>query len=276
MVSTPDLGIPELAQSQANPDVTHNRALIAFQALLNGVIDKDLTSPPGSPVEGDAYLINTASPTGAWAGRAFCIAIYWGTSWYFVPGEDDAGTPITMGSRQEGLSVYVRDENAVYVWRNTATSPASFDWVSQGAGPFFPEADFEEGTWTPNLTFATPGDLSVVYAQRQGEYTRTDNEVIVRFSIVATPTFTTAAGLMQLTGLPFANNSIMSPNVANPIRFSGINKATFSTVHVTIAVSSTILGVRASGMGVAAAAVQAADCTSGAAVTLNGQISYKR
>lgn len=128
MGTTPDLGLPELTQAQANPDITFNEALVKLQAVLGGVLDKDLTSPPGSPTEGDAYLINTAAPTGLWSGHAYAIAIYWGGSWRFVPGNDDAGTPITMGSRQEGLRVWVRDENKAYVWQNSAGSPLAWHW----------------------------------------------------------------------------------------------------------------------------------------------------
>lgn len=151
MTTTPDLGIPELVQSQANPDITHNEALVLIQALLNGVIDKDLTAPPGSPTEGDAYLINTASPTGAWAGHAYAVAIYWGSAWRFVPGNDDAGSPITMGSRQEGLRVWVRDENRYYVWRNTVGSPLTFAWAVNSDADVFPSV-------APGTLFVFEGD----------------------------------------------------------------------------------------------------------------------
>lgn len=132
MTTTPDLGIPELAQAQATPEITHNEALVLIQALLNGVIDKDLTSPPGSPTEGDAYIVG-GSATGAWAGWDDHIAIYWGGSWRVVPGYDDGGSLITIGARQEGLSVYVRDEDLRYTWTQSG-SPATFQWVAGGGG----------------------------------------------------------------------------------------------------------------------------------------------
>lgn len=289
MVSTPDLGIPELAQSQANPDVTHNRALIAFQALLNGVIDKDLTAPPGSPTEGDAYLINTASPTGAWAGRAFCIAIYWGTSWYFVPGENDAGTPITMGSRQEGLTVYVRDENAFYVWRNTAASPSSYDWVSEGDGPFLTETDlpvsavgalpfYEEGTWTPVLTFATPGDLAVTYTSQVGSYIRMGNFVLCSYSVTtSTFTHTTAAGALRVTGFPFTNNNANSAAAVGPLRWGGINKAGgFTDGKGLMPFGGTLANFNFAGQGIASANATAADVPTGGSVVLQGQVTFRR
>ena len=124
MVSTPDLGIPELAQQQANPDVTHNEALQIIQALLKGVVDRAVNTPPGSPTDGDAYIIG-AAPTGAWAGRANAIAVRVGTVWRFIPGNDDAGSAIAIGARHEGLTLWVNDENVRYTWSGSAWVQAS-------------------------------------------------------------------------------------------------------------------------------------------------------
>lgn len=121
-VTTPDFGIPELAQAQATPEITHNEAIVRLQLSFCGVIDKDLTAPPGAPTEGDAYLINTAAPTGAWAGRGYCLTIYWGGAWRFLPDVTSAGTPIVMGARQEGLRTYVQDEDKTYRWNGAAWS----------------------------------------------------------------------------------------------------------------------------------------------------------
>lgn len=50
--------------------------------LMCGVINSALAAPPGSPAQGDRYLV-AASPTGDWAGHAGKIAVYYGTAWYF-------------------------------------------------------------------------------------------------------------------------------------------------------------------------------------------------
>ncbi len=134
MTTSPDIGLPQLVQGQASPDVTFNEAFVLLQAMLKGVIDKDLTAPPGSPTEGDSYLIASSAPTGAWAGMGKRIAIYWGGAWRFVPGRDDAGTPIAMGARQEGIHVFVNDENKMYIFGNTVGSPATYAWYPQPAG----------------------------------------------------------------------------------------------------------------------------------------------
>lgn len=130
MGTTPDLGIPEISESQSNAHLTHNYALGLLQAILNGVIDKDLTAPPGAPIEGDAYLLAGGSATGAWAGYLNHIAIYYNAAWRFIPGVNDAGTVIAMSARQEGLTVFVRDEGTRYIWTG---SPLA--WTLDASAP---------------------------------------------------------------------------------------------------------------------------------------------
>jgi hypothetical protein len=119
MTTSADLGIAYLAGQQAQPEIIHNSALNQFQVLLSGVISVGLNTPPGSPAQGDTYILG-ASPTGAWSGRANCLAGYFGTGWVFVPGNDSAGTPIAMGVRQEGLRVWNKATDATYVWSGSA------------------------------------------------------------------------------------------------------------------------------------------------------------
>lgn len=64
--------------------------------------------------------------------------------------------------------------------------------------------DYEEGSWTPTLTFTTPGNINVVYSERVGRYTKIGDKVTLWFSITTTTfTHTTAAGLAIITGIPF-------------------------------------------------------------------------
>lgn len=57
--------------------------------------------------------------------------------------------------------------------------------------------------WTPTFTFATPGDISVMYSSQIGRYTRIGNIVYIVFAMQFTPTYTTSAGDVHLTGIPF-------------------------------------------------------------------------
>lgn len=128
MTTTPILGIPYIASSQSQPEVTHNTALNMIQLLTYGARDKDLTAPPGSPIEGDVYIVGSLTPTGAWAGRANSVAGFFGGAWIFLPDRDNNGSVISMGLSQAGLLKYVVDEDLVYVWNGAA-------WTSTGAGP---------------------------------------------------------------------------------------------------------------------------------------------
>jgi hypothetical protein len=67
--------------------------------------------------------------------------------------------------------------------------------------------DYEEGTWVPTLTFATPGTLAVTYSTQTGNYIKVGNLVTARYSILIVPAALvkgTASGGLQITGLPFA------------------------------------------------------------------------
>lgn len=119
MTTSADLGIEYIAGQQAQPEITHNTALNQVQILQTGVTSVGLNTPPGSPAQGDAYVLG-ASPTGAWAGRANCIAGYFGTGWIFVPGNTSAGTPIAMGVRHEGLKVWNKADDKLYIWSGSA------------------------------------------------------------------------------------------------------------------------------------------------------------
>lgn len=111
-MTTPKLGLTELASAQAIPEtrVNENFRWAEFFATGGGIKDRDLATPPGSPVDGDAYLV-ASSPTGAWAGNAGKIAMYLGTAWAFV-------SPI------EGMQLYVNDENVRIVYDGSAWSAA--------------------------------------------------------------------------------------------------------------------------------------------------------
>lgn len=72
--------------------------------------------------------------------------------------------------------------------------------------------DYEEGTFTPNITFATPGDLSVTHSTELGRYTKIGNIVFFTARVITSVwTHTTASGTFRLTGLPFTVSS--SPTV---------------------------------------------------------------
>ena len=109
MDATSNLSLPFIMAAQAQKHVTHNEALRALDAVVQlMVLDKDLNSPPGSPVEGARYIV-AASPTGAWSGHAGKVAAYQDGAWGFY-------------SPREGWLAWAADEDALYVWTGSAWS----------------------------------------------------------------------------------------------------------------------------------------------------------
>src|SRR5689334_2660922 len=77
------------------------------------VVDKDLATPPGSPTEGQRYIV-AASPTGAWVGHAGQIARWFSGGWIFY-------------APKEGWRAWVSDEDLLYGFNGTT-------WGTTGGG----------------------------------------------------------------------------------------------------------------------------------------------
>lgn len=85
MSNTANLILPYIDPAQAQKSVTHNAALTALDAVTQlAVLDRTLTAPPGSPVDGERHLV-AASATGAWLGKDYNIAAYQSGVWNFYP-----------------------------------------------------------------------------------------------------------------------------------------------------------------------------------------------
>lgn len=99
-MATSRLAIPTISANQAQKHVTHNEAIKKLDALVQASVkSRTTTAPPGSPAEGDAYLV-PASATGAWASEDDNLTVYDGSTWeFFAPGE--------------GWQVIVHDEDLV-------------------------------------------------------------------------------------------------------------------------------------------------------------------
>ncbi|MFZ2909563.1 MAG: DUF2793 domain-containing protein [Candidatus Desulfobacillus denitrificans] len=88
MASTdPNLGLTygwTLGESGWNVSMDANLKRLGAVVGLS-VKDRDLATPPASPVDGDRYLIPVAA-TGVWAGKANQIAVRVASTWeYYTP-----------------------------------------------------------------------------------------------------------------------------------------------------------------------------------------------
>lgn len=85
MSTTARLNLPYIAPQQAQKQVTYNEAMQALDTLVQPAVQsRTVTSPPGSPAEGDAYVV-PASATGGWAGHDQKLAAFVDGAWTFRP-----------------------------------------------------------------------------------------------------------------------------------------------------------------------------------------------
>jgi hypothetical protein len=135
--------------------------------------------------------------------------------------------------------------------------------------------DYEEGTWTPVVTFATPGNLSVAYTTQVGYYTKIGRMVLAT-NVIVTSTFThtTASGICQVTGLPFTSITTTSFNAYGTILWQGITKANYTQWVAVVAPNSTTIIYFGSGSGQAVASLSTGDMPTGGTVVLNGTQTY--
>jgi len=136
--------------------------------------------------------------------------------------------------------------------------------------------DYEEGTWTPEITFATPGDLSVVYSEQNGSYVKIGKLVVARVRFV-TSTFThsTASGNVHITGLPFAAAGGNNKNFQAIGYFGGITKANYTQFASQAVPSNTYLQTQAFGSGQAVANIAVGDLPTGVTVNYCAVIAYE-
>lgn len=84
MADTPNLTLPLIAADQAQKHVTHNEALGLIDAMTQiAVVSSAVTAPPGSPADGDRYII-PASATDAWSGRDDEVAARINGAWVYL------------------------------------------------------------------------------------------------------------------------------------------------------------------------------------------------
>lgn len=148
------LRIPYIAAAQAQKHVTHNEAMTLLDTLVQlSVKDKDLTAPPGSPAEGDCYIVagSGGTATGAWIGWEKRIARFIDGEWRsYLPG---------IGSGA-GWLAWVVDEAALYAFNGT-------NWILAGLqlGQYLDFAEISPPS--------TPGaDVARLYAKDVGGVTK--------------------------------------------------------------------------------------------------------
>jgi len=130
-------------------------------------------------------------------------------------------------------------------------------------------------SWTPVFTFATPGNLTIVYSVQVGWGTISDKKIDLTFTIV-TSTFThsTASGIAQITGLPFTSKVLSSLGHEGSLGYSGVTSATFSHLTCNIEANSNTMDIRGSASAQAFTQLTPTSFPTGGTLVLRGTITY--
>lgn len=136
-MTTPRLGMTEISAGQNGNEVRVNTALRRLESLLQArVLSRALSTPPGSPSNGDVY-IPLATATGAWTGHdAGDEFAYYDNGWQF----QDIPTGATM---------YIVAESKGFMWDGAAL----FEVATTGGGGGVNDGDI----LATGLTFPNTG-----------------------------------------------------------------------------------------------------------------------
>ena len=99
--------------------------------------------------------------------------------------------------------------------------------------------DYEEGTWTPGVSFGN-GTTGITYGGQSGVYTKIGNMVIAHFDIVLTSKGS-STGAMRITGWPFTSSS-SSTQAAFAISYQNLTTS-FVATYVVLNGSSVAFSV---------------------------------
>lgn len=195
----------------------------------------------------------------------------------YVPGTQEKDLSKVIMSLQGVATAQATDETSIGALQ--AILPASGQVVfpatqNPSANPNTLD-DYEEGTWTPVLTFATPGNLAVTYSLQNGYYTKIGRLVSISFVMVTSAfTWTTASGQLFVNGLPFTPVNDANYRAYAPIIYSGVTKAGYASIVSALIGNNAQIQFLASGSGVAIAAVNAADMPTGGTVVIGGNTVF--
>jgi hypothetical protein len=174
------------------------------------------------------------------------------------------GTPSLSTTLPSGISATNMTLTTPNIGAATATS------INFGGSTLSTYA--QSTSWTPAIDFATHGDLSVSYGSQSGTYSRIGNIVVASFSVTFTPTYTTASGLLHITGLPFTvgTTGIGMTNLQGPAYPTGT-----TNIFLQAQIGQTYILLGSNGTLVATAYFSTTQITTGLAnVAIQGTVTY--
>lgn len=131
-------------------------------------------------------------------------------------------------------------------------------------------------SFTVDISFSTPGDVSISYSSRTASYSKNGNIVIYKFSVDFTPTYTTASGNLTIS-VPFAAASGSGSWCCSLFNSGGVNltyPAGRSVINGVLDQATSVIYLRAMGSAVSATNLTTSNFTSGVAYTISGSMIY--
>ena len=129
--------------------------------------------------------------------------------------------------------------------------------------------------WTPVLTFATPGDLSVAYTTQKGYFLKFGHLIIASFVLVTSSfTFSTASGNLRFTGLPYTSSNLSNYGTIGSCIWNGITKAGYTQINPSVGANVSYIQFAGSASGSAISLVTAADTPSAGQINIQGSVNY--
>ena len=160
--ATTNLALPYILAAQAQKHVTHNEALRLLDGLVQlSILDRDLTAPPGSPADGDRYIVASGG-SGDWAGWDLNVAVFTDGAWWRLP-------------PRVGWRAWIEDERLLLVYDGSGwigTTPPSLQnlavlglgTTADAANPF--SAKLNAALWTAK-TVAEGGTGDLFYTMNK-------------------------------------------------------------------------------------------------------------
>lgn len=245
MTDTPSIALTYLEPSQTQKHVTVNNGFRTLDTLVQpSVKDKDLAAPPGSPANGDAYIV-AAGASGLWAGQSGKVAAWYDTSWFFY-------------APKAGWRFYVADENVEYVY--TGSAWAIYSGVGGGGSLTVNDEGTNLTTSATSINFVgagvtatnTGGAVTVTIAGGGGSGTFLDNAFTLQDDADNTKQL-----VFELSGITAATTRTLTvPNASGTLAllsgtqtfsgnttFSGTLTASNATVTLGTAVTATTVGL---------------------------------
>lgn len=237
-------------------------------------------------VNSSTYTLTVASAlTQEWTGTSnfgdnvlmpVCSTLVTGTTYTLINSSDQ---PLTIQTSSGAALISLPAGVAVVMICRLASGTTSASWY-WNANSIATLPGITIGSWTPTLTAATPGTISVAYSTQTGTYMRWTTSsgssfVNIYCSLTCTATNGTASGDMRITGLPFTANGNGASSTASASSASWAWGA--GLTDIAFYISQSPIAVRIFKMGTAnnGSSMQITDITSATSNIYRFQMTYQ-